>query len=427
MNKLNGLSQANTANIQNIRQNAQQQNAVTQPSAAFHAKEAGENKLKKAVTALSIAGITLAAGVGVYYLTNGKAKKPSAVDFKKGFTFKKGSTKEFSGKIKHKTKDGDKITLVYKNGVLQNSKRRGRISFDKTFSTLNGEKLVKTTSEGLTTEVNITKLHDNALKTKVYSVKKTKNGKIHVRFQKGKNISRPVELPEYLYHITSKASMEKIKQSGVLKISQNEQLTGLYLLDSENFLNSYGNTKVGNQNKDLLSAIFRQANKGNKGLPASEQKLMVIKIPTDDLLKGGKLRMRCQEDFFNFTEQIKVVNQKTGKKYDVRKLCNDAVRAEFRDIVLSKNIMNEAQIDSFMDEMTSKIHKGYNLGYSENLGKNHSVEYIFNHNINLADYPNIKVQTIEPFKYLSNNGKTFDRDKVKTIFDGNFETLKQDA
>ncbi len=261
----------------------------------------------------------------------------------------------------------------------------------------------------------------------MYSVKKAKNGKILVRFQKGKNISRPVELPEYLYHITSKASMEKIEQSGVLKISQREQLTGLYLLDSENFLNSYGNTKVGNQNKDLLSAIFRQANKGNKGLPASEQKLVVIKIPTEDLLNSGKLRMRCQEDFFNYTKEIRAVNQKTGKKYDLRSLCNDALRAEFRDIVLSQNIMNEAQIDKFIDEMTSKIHQGYNLGHAKNLAKNHSVEYIFNHNINLSDYPNIRVQTIKPLEYLSNNDKTFDRDKVQTIFDGNFEALQQTA
>ncbi len=409
------LSEANKNYLCRLKNNpGPAQKPLAQP------KEADKSKnLTKALVCLGVLGATAAIGSVIY---RGQFSKLENIEFDKGFAKIKGQTGGFSGTVKDKLKNGDKITLTFKDGVIQSSTRKGKVNFAKTYEISNGEKIVKTTVNGVTEEKNITQLAKNALKTKVFSVEDLKNGKIRVIFQKGKKQSAPVELPKYLYHITSGTSMEKISQSDMLKTSQNEQLPGLYLLDSENFLSHYGKTPVFGKNKDLISGIFKQASKSDKGMALNDREFVIIKIPTEDLLRTGKIRIRTQEDFFFFQGKIDHINKTLKTKYSLRGLCDDKIRTKFREDVISNAIMSEKEADTFIKEMTEKIHHGYGLRSASSLSGANSVEYIFSQNVQLSAFPNIQTRKVKAKDYIlpRPNGLQCDMTKVSEIFDPQF-------
>ncbi len=174
-----------------------------------------------------------------------------------------------------------------------------------------------------------------------------------------------------------------------------------------------------------MSALFGRASKGNAGIPLANQELVVIKIPTEDLLKTGKIRIRTQEDFFSFQQIIKNVNKKTGKNFAIRDFCDEKIREEFRQTVLSNNLTGEKNLNDFMDDMAQKIHHGYSLTQITGLEKTNAIEYIFNKDVQLSDYPNIQTLSINPSKYLSSNGKYYDPAKAATIFRQTFQPLNR--
>ncbi len=381
---LNGLSSLNASYITNISNKTPENIQVSNPGT--QEKKDGNNKLKKAIIGLGIAGAAIALGAGVYYFSKGKnkgvpkispASKPVPAPAQTPAATPKAASKPVS----------------------------------------NPDSLISQAPSSVCASVsNVSKRFD---------VEKLGNGRIKATKISENAQHTPVELPEYLYHFTSQDSMDKIISSGTLKVSKNEQLKGLYLLDSKNFLSHYGNTNINGQNKDLLTAIFRQANQNNQGGLFLDQRLAVIKIPTEDLLQNGKLRIRTQEDFFSFTSILKDIENKTGKKFSLRGLQKDIKREELEKLVLSNGLMEKSEFDKFMRDMKIKIHHGYSLSgaASRNLENTHSIEYIFNHDIKLSDFPNIEIRKIKGLDYYTEGQVS--PDKAKAIFEGTFTPLLQ--
>jgi len=69
--------------------------------------------------------------------------KISDVKFFHGQAFSKADGKAFSGIISDKLKNGDTIEMIYKDGVLQKSKRKGTKNILKTFEYLDNNTTLK--------------------------------------------------------------------------------------------------------------------------------------------------------------------------------------------------------------------------------------------------------------------------------------------
>ena len=212
----------------------------------------------------------------------------------------------------------------------------------------------------------------------IYKVIKFGNGRIKfipkIQQVNGKNII-PLEMPEYLYHITSEANFRKIQSSNKLIRSVNEQLQGVYLLDKENFLTRYLN--VGNRKIDLCKSLLTHANSSNK----NSSNLIVIKIPTENLARNGNIRFRTQEDFFYYQDKIIELQKGLKEKFSLRLLRDEKNRNKFEKYVLDNKFMTKAELDQFMCEMKAKIHQGYSLGHLGQLEKTKAIEYIYSRDI----------------------------------------------
>ena len=148
MENLQGVNSAQNVQFQGARTRMPEQNYVSKPQQI----ENGDEKLKKALIGLGVIGATgIALAVA---LKKGKAK----INYNKGIATIGEEGEKFSGKIVDKLKNGDKVTRVYKDGVLQSSQRAGKVNFEKIYTTNeSGEKIVKKIVDGAEQEVNITK------------------------------------------------------------------------------------------------------------------------------------------------------------------------------------------------------------------------------------------------------------------------------
>lgn len=99
------------------------------------------------------------------------------------------------------------------------------------------------------------------------------------------------EIPEFLYHLTSKSNYEKILKDKAINISDLESqskngLAGAYMLDKENFLKTWnrGCKEITNsENINIGGTLFGWCSKGDD--------LVLLKIPTNTLDKKS-LRVR---------------------------------------------------------------------------------------------------------------------------------------
>ena len=114
----------------------------------------GKKKIALALGALAVIGI---AGAALY--KKGKIKSLADIKFSGGNAFTSDG-KSFSGIIKDKLSNGDKIKLIYEDGIIQYSERKGGQNFKKIYETINGEKIVKKFEDGISTEFNITKIQN---------------------------------------------------------------------------------------------------------------------------------------------------------------------------------------------------------------------------------------------------------------------------
>lgn len=212
----------------------------------------------------------------------------------------------------------------------------------------------------------------------IYKVIRLGNGRIRfipkIQQVNGKNII-PLEMPEYLYHITSETNMKLIQSSNKLMRSANEQLPGVYLFDKENFLTRY--LSVGDKKYNLCKSLLKHANVSNK----NSSNLIVIKIPTENLARNGNIRLRTQEDFFNYQDKIIELQKGLKRKFSLRLLRDDKNRAQFEKYVLDNNFMTKTELDQFMNEMKEKIHYGYPVRHLGQLEKTKAIEYVYNQDI----------------------------------------------
>lgn len=260
---------------------------------------------------------------------------------------------------------------------------------------------------------------DDAIWTRHFVYKPVKNDRMKVAKYNGTFVDKPIELPMYLYHVTSCAALDKIMNSGKIRTSNNEQLTGVYLLDKENFMEFYPKTKTKRYKKrDLFSAIFSQAGK-SAGENSSKYDIAIIKIPTIELLELGKLRVRTQKDFFDFDDKVSEIGIRLNKKYRVRDLKDDNLRAEFQHDVVEYGIMQKEEMEQFIDDMTDKLHQGYTLQkmYDLALDKKQSVEYIYNKDIPFWQISGLSYSKINLLYHLGPDKRTVDVTSIKPFFE----------
>lgn len=140
----------------------QKVNLEQQPDTFESSSKTENNKTAKKQTAkyIAIAAAAVAVTAGaIFALKKGKSVKLENIKFDKGIASLKDGTK-FTGKIKDKLKNGDKIVMEYADGVLQKSTRSGAKNIEKVYEVAqNGDKIVKQTIDGVQkAPVNITKI-----------------------------------------------------------------------------------------------------------------------------------------------------------------------------------------------------------------------------------------------------------------------------
>ena len=98
---------------------------------------------------MAVAGIAIA-----------KGKKPtkllSDIDLNKGIATLKNDGSSFTGKIVDTLKNGDKVVLEYKDGILKSSERTGKKNIRKIFDKIDGNKIVNIETNGTKVTANIT-------------------------------------------------------------------------------------------------------------------------------------------------------------------------------------------------------------------------------------------------------------------------------
>ena len=252
----------------------------------------------------------------------------------------------------------------------------------------------------------------------VYKIAKLGNGRIKIIPKNpgmqinGKNLTS-FEMPEYLYHITSEANMKLIQSTNTLKRSTNEQLQGVYLLDKQNFLSNYTSVKSAERQIDLCSSLLQHANASNK----NSSNLILIKIPTESLLRNGNLRFRRQEDFFYYQDMILKLQKGLKKKFPLRLLSDDKNRAQFEKYVLDNKILSKAQLDKFMKDMKDAIHYGYGMDKLGQFEKNSAVEFIFSKDISPDVIKGIKCRKFDLKNYMNLSSSNIDMQKLQDVFE----------
>lgn len=97
-----------------------------------------ENKDNKKIL-LSLAGLSAIAAGAVALYKNKNPKFNIQFTNKDGVAYLKGTEEKFTGTVVKKLKSGDRITLEYSDGIIQKSKREGKVTFEKIFEIVDGK------------------------------------------------------------------------------------------------------------------------------------------------------------------------------------------------------------------------------------------------------------------------------------------------
>ena len=177
------------------------------------------------------------------------------------------------------------------------------------------------------------------------------------------NKARIIELPEFIYHITSKENYEKILKDGKMKISSCEGNSvngckGIYFVDKDNFLNKWVGRKepelFGSDTFDVGELLMIWTCKSTNGTVA-------IKIPTDQL---DKSQLRFRPYLIALKEAIETLNPETNIVES--KMVKEGLPIED----LSKYVNSEPVEYVYFGEITSDMFSGYTeTTFSENMGE----------------------------------------------------------
>ena len=175
-----------------------------------------------------------------------------------------------------------------------------------------------------------------------------------------KSTKKP-DIPEFIYHITSKENYEKILKDGKMKISDFEGASqngckGIYFVDKENFLTKWvGRTEpeLFGEGVDIGDTLMLWTCKSDKGTVA-------IRIPTSSL-DQSQLRFRpyikaSKEAFDTFDPDTMIVGSKMVKE-----------GLPIEDLVKYTNTDEPIEYVYF-GEITPKMFSGYSeTSFSENM------------------------------------------------------------
>ncbi len=115
-----------------------------------------DDKSKKKLLAIGLA-VAAVVTTAILCIKKGKASKLQNFDFK-------NVPSDFTGKVKGKLKNGDKVVMEYNNGVLVSSVRSGEKNVSKIYETVNGKKIVHITSDNKTSTIKLTQTQNIARK-----------------------------------------------------------------------------------------------------------------------------------------------------------------------------------------------------------------------------------------------------------------------
>lgn len=134
----------------------QKQQVATQPKVETKTEEKKDNK-KLLIAGAAAAAALAIAGIAIYKGKN--TTKLQDIKFDKGIA--KKNDELFTGVVKDKLKNGDKVTLEYVDGVIKKSSIKGSKTLEKTFETNDaGHKIVKTIENGKEKVFDITQRQD---------------------------------------------------------------------------------------------------------------------------------------------------------------------------------------------------------------------------------------------------------------------------
>ena len=144
-------------------------------------KENVTSNKKNYKTIATVAGAaTLAivfAGIGI----KNKPKKLQDIMFENGKAFFKKNGKGFSGKVKDVLKNGDTVILEYKDGIIQKSKRSGKVNVMKVYDRSGLDKIVHIFNEGKETSVNLSKKINDTKKLIAENARKKAEARVELQ------------------------------------------------------------------------------------------------------------------------------------------------------------------------------------------------------------------------------------------------------
>ena len=262
----------------------------------------GKKKLALALGALGIAG---AVGLGIAFKRKGLcATTLKDIKFSNGIAKKNGGN--FSGKIKDTLKNGDKIILEYKDGILQSSRRNGKQTFQKTYGYINGEKFVHKNIGTETTSVNITQkiqkvkneIIEKEIKKRQSNIQKAEE----YAMQAQKRYNAPFE--NALSNKSAKKSAEIFNESFKDEIIKKQKTEHLAKKQAEN-----AQKKFNQPFEDALSKKSARESAIDIVSTEEKRKRTCVKNTIDE--KGNKLKITTSKNGFRVLMEEKY--DETGK------------------------------------------------------------------------------------------------------------------
>ena len=338
-----------------------------------------DNKKSKAKIIALAATITGVATAAVLCIKKGKTAKLQDFDFK-------NIPAGFTGKVKGKLNNGDKLVMKYDNGVLVSSTRSGSKNVSKLYQTVDGEKIVKITENNKTTTKNITavqntvKNEQSKLKTlldkndemsssdfnmkaldikyksnnqqktidKIISDKKAVEEKIAEYNRKNKDISEIIfkdgkpylkDKPEYAFYSTIHATLpnnDKVTMEyGSLGDLKKAQRTGEVNFTKE-YIDSYPSDKIVKITKDGKTENINYRKKAKEGLAAAEDAKRWIPVNKAlEKFEDAPDGMEKIEAEIEYLEVYKVYcNETAGMRYKVEELDENILKLQKKKLKL---------------------------------------------------------------------------------------------
>ena len=331
MEQMSPLLQARIVQQQEIDNSNQKNNAqyvdLAQKPDTFETnnKKEDENKKGKIVKIVAIGAVIAAAAAGVIYsIKKGKSINLSDMTPEK---FKQIQADKYTGKIQGKLNNGDKIVMEYVDGVLEKSTRKGNVNFEKVYETINNEKIVKKTVNGITTEFNITKTQQE----------------VKVAQEKLKNILKNDKL----------SSDELKKQTDSIKFKSNNQKKEIEdAINSKKKVEADLKTKVEAEQKIKDEAEQKakvEAEKNTREKAEQEAKDKAIK-ETKEKTEKKVQSISKQEQLKNEIQELQKQLDEYEKKYPTEK-----TRGPLYSEIHSKKDQLQRQIESTKKEYYSVL------------------------------------------------------------------------